>query len=452
MISPGLLISCETGVTDFRVIPSVEQLRQREAMRALETRYGRGALLDALRAETGALRERLSSGHVGAVTVDEAVAAIDAEAETLVALSLRIHAHPETAFKEVQAAGWLTAYLGERGFAVTPGIADLPTAFRAVAGQGAPAVAVLAEYDALPAIGHGCGHNIIATTAAGAGIGVRAVIERTGGTVHVIGTPAEEIYGGKAPMIRAGVFDGLDAAIMTHPGTQDSVTAKALACAELRGEYFGREAHAAAQPERGINALEAMIIAFNGINALRQHIPRTARVHGVITDGGAAPNIVPGHSEASFLVRAEEDDELAALKPRVAACFEAGALATGARVELHWNENEYQSMRTNMAIAAAHRRNLATVGRVVPEDETPRPLGSTDMGNVSKVVPGIHPSIAIAPAEVNGHSHEFAQYAASESGQRAVIDGAKALAMTAIDILTDAALRAAARAEFDAAR
>ncbi len=378
----------------------------------------------------------------------EAVAAIDAEAERLIALSLRIHAHPELAFQETQAAAWLTAYLAEGRFEVTAGIAGLPTAFRAVAGEGEPVVAILAEYDALPDIGHGCGHNIIATAAVGAGIGVRAVIERTGGAVQVIGTPAEEIYGGKAPMIRAGAFDGIDAAIMTHPGTQDTVTAKALACAELQVEYFGREAHAAAQPERGINALEAMIIAFNSINALRQHMLRTARIHGVIPDGGAAPNIVPGHSAASFLVRAEEDDELEQLKLRAAACFEAGALATGARLELRWNENQYASMRTNMAIAAAHRRNLGALGRVVPEDETPRPLGSTDMGNVSKVVPGIHPSIAIAPPDVNGHSHEFATYAASATGQLAVTDGAKALAMTAIDILTDAGLREAMRDEF----
>ena len=383
---------------------------------------------------------------------DRAMAAIDAEAERLLALSLRIHAHPELAFHEVQAAGWLTDFLREHDFRVTHGIADLPTAFRAEAGEGAPTVAILAEYDALPDIGHGCGHNIIATTAIGAGVGVRAVLGDTGGALHVIGTPAEEVYGGKVPMIRAGVFDGLDAAIMTHPGTRDTVTAKALACAELEIEYHGREAHAAAQPERGVNALEAMIIAFNSINSLRQHILRTARVHGVITDGGAAPNIVPGPTAASFLVRAEDDDYLEELKLKVAACFEAGSIATGARLDLRWNPNQYQSMNTNMAIAEAHRRNLSLVGREVPEHDNPRPLGSTDMGNVSKVVPGIHPSIAIAPSEVNGHSPEFAAYAASESGQRAVIDGAKALAMTAIDILTDPALREAMRNEFERSR
>ena len=381
-----------------------------------------------------------------------ACAAIDADAEALLSLSHRIHANPELAFNETQASGWLTSYLDARGFDVTRGIAELPTAFRASAGAGSPIVAVLAEYDALPGIGHGCGHNIIATAGVGAGVGVRAVIDAIDGAVQVIGTPAEEVYGGKVAMIREGAFDGIDAAIMTHPGTRDGVVAKALACAELRIEYHGREAHAAAQPERGINALEAMIIAYNAINALRQHIRRTARVHGVITDGGEAPNIVPGHSAASFLVRAEDDEYLEELKLRVAACFEAGATATGATLELHWNINQYAAMNSNPAIAAACRRNFAAVGREVPDDENPRPLGSTDMGNVSKVVPGIHPTIAIAPHEVNGHSPAFAEYAASEAGDRAVIDGAKALAMTAIDILADEDLRRRMRDDFERSR
>jgi amidohydrolase len=378
-----------------------------------------------------------------------ACAAIDAEGERLIMLSHRIHAHPELAYHEIQASGWLTEYLRERRFDVTGGIAGMPTAFRAVAGTASPTVAILAEYDALPGIGHGCGHNIIATTAIGAGAGVRAVIDELGGSVQVIGTPAEEVYGGKVAMIREGAFDGLDAAIMTHPGTREGVQAKALACAELKVEYFGREAHAAAQPERGINALEAMIIAYNAINSLRQHIRRTARVHGVITDGGEAPNIVPGHSAASFLVRAEDDEYLEELKQRVIACFEAGAKATGATLELTWNPNQYSAMNTNRAIAEAHRRNLSALGRDVPEHENPRPLGSTDMGNVSKIVPGIHPTICIAPQDINGHSPAFAEYAISAAGDKAVIDGAKALAMTAIDILADTELRKQMREEFE---
>jgi amidohydrolase len=381
-----------------------------------------------------------------------ACAEIDARAAELVELSHRIHANPELAFNERQACGWLASYLGERGFRVAKGAGGLDTAFDAVAGAGAPNVAVLAEYDALPGIGHGCGHNIIATSSAGAGVGLRAVLDDIPGTVHVIGTPAEEVYGGKVAMIRAGAFEGLDAAIMTHPGTRDAVFAKALACAELRVDYFGREAHAAAQPERGINALEAMLLAFNSINSLRQHIRRTARVHGIITDGGEAPNIVPGHSAGSFLVRAEDDDYLEELKEKVAACFQAGATATGATLELRWNENQYAAMQTNRAIAEAHRKNLLALGRELADEENPRPMGSTDMGNISKIMPAIHPSIRIAPPEVNGHSPQFAEHAASPDGDRAVIDGAKALAMTAIDILTDAGLRARMREDFERGR
>jgi amidohydrolase len=378
-----------------------------------------------------------------------ACAAVDADAEALIALSHRIHAHPEVAFQEVQAAGWLTEYLRSRGFDVTLGLGSLATAFRASAGSGGPVVAVLSEYDALPGIGHGCGHNIIATTGAGAGTALRAIIGDVAGTVQVIGTPAEEVYGGKVAMIREGAFAGIDAAMMTHPSTRDWVHAKAIACAEVKVEYAGREAHASAQPERGINALEAVIIAYNSINSLRQHIKRSSRIHGIITHGGDAPNIVPGYAAASFLVRDEDDDYLEELKTRVEGCFRAGAEATGAAMTLTWNENQYASLNTNAALAEAHRLNLAALGRVVPEDDDSRAFGSTDMGNVTRIVPGIHPMIAIAPPDVNGHSPQFAEHAASEAGDRAVIDGAKALAMTAIDILTDADLRQRMREEFE---
>jgi amidohydrolase len=378
--------------------------------------------------------------------------AIDAASAELLALSQRIHDHPEVAFEETQASAWLVEFLRGHGFDATLGVGSLPTAFRAVAGANSPAVAILAEYDALPGIGHGCGHNIIATTAAGAGLGVASVLRDLPGTVQVVGTPAEEVYGGKAIMIREGAFEGIDAAIMTHPGTRDAVFVKALACSELTVEYHGREAHAAAQPERGVNALEALIIAYNAINSLRQHIRTTARIHGIITDGGKAPNIVPGHAAAGFLVRAEDDAYLADLKQLAARCFEAGATATGARLELRWNVNEYSAMNTNQAIARAHRANLARVGRDVPDTQGPQGMGSTDMGNVSRIMPAIHPLIAIAPPDVNSHSPEFAVYAASDSGKKAVIDGAKALAMTAIDILADAGLRDAMRDEFAATR
>ena len=370
--------------------------------------------------------------------------------EELIDLSGRIHAHPETAFQEEQASAWLTGYLEGHGFRVLRGICDLPTAFQAELGEGAPRVALLAEYDALPGIGHGCGHNLIAASSVGAGVAARVVVEETGGTIVVIGTPAEEVYGGKVLMARRGAFDGLDAAMLCHPGSRNAAYARALACAELGVEYFGKEAHAAARPEAGVNALDALIIAFQGIAALRQHIPSSARIHGIITEGGKAPNVVPGHAAGSFLVRAEDEAYLEELKGRVIACFQAGAQATGARLEYRWGEAQYAPMRTSDPLAEAYRSNLATVGREVTEDRPRRSMGSTDMGNVSALVPAIHPTIAIAPREVSAHSPEFARCAASEEGQRGLLDAAKALAMTAVDVLADAELRRRMREAFAA--
>ncbi len=372
---------------------------------------------------------------------DRVTAKVEALREELIELSLRIHAHPELAFQEEQASAWLADYLESHGFRVVRGICDLPTAFRAERGEGAPRVALLAEYDALAAIGHGCGHNIIATSSVAAGIASSVVVEETGGTIVVIGTPAEEVYGGKVLMARRGAFDELDAAMLCHPGSRNAVYAHALACAELQVEYFGKEAHASSRPEAGVNALDALIFAFNGIAALRQHIRGSARIHGIITDGGQAPNIVPGHAAGGFLVRAADEEYLEELKVRVIACLEAGALATGARVEYRWGEAQYAAMRTNSPLAEAYRSNLAAVGREVTDDESRRSMGSTDMGNVSALLPAIHPTIAIAPREVSAHSPEFARWAASEDGHRGLLDAAKALAMTAVDVLVVAELR-----------
>ena len=372
---------------------------------------------------------------------DRVTAKVETLREELIELSLRIHAHPELAFQEEQASAWLADYLEGHGFRVERGICDLPTAFRAERGEGAPRVALLAEYDALAAIGHGCGHNIIATSSVAAGIASSVVVEETGGTIVVIGTPAEEVYGGKVLMARRGAFDELDAAMLCHPGSRNAVYAHALACAELQVEYFGKEAHASSRPEAGVNALDALIFAFNGIAALRQHIRGNARIHGIITDGGQAPNVVPGHAAGGFLVRAADEEYLEELKVRVIACLEAGALATGARMEFRWGEAQYAAMRTNSPLAEAYRSNLAAVGREVTDDQSRRSMGSTDMGNVSTLLPAIHPTIAIAPREVSAHSPEFARWAASEDGHRGLLDAAKALAMTAVDVLVVAELR-----------
>ncbi|MBI2848146.1 MAG: M20 family metallopeptidase [Chloroflexi bacterium] len=379
----------------------------------------------------------------------DAAAAVDARRDSLCELSRRIHDTPELGFKEVMAARWLTQYLEKDGFAIERGICDLPTAFRASLGKGRPAVAFLAEYDALPDVGHACGHNLIATVAAGAAVASRIAIEQLGGTVLVIGTPAEELYGGKVIMASKGAFDNLDAAMILHPDTLDIATTRALACQGLEVEFFGKAAHAAARPEAGVNALEAMIQSFNAINALRQHIKPTARIHGIITDGGKAANVVPAHSAGSFLVRAADDSYLDELKEKVINCFLGAGEATGARLQYKWDDTRYATMRNNLTLARLFVQNMEFLGRKVVLGEPGSGFGSTDMGNVSHIVPAIHPFVAIASRDVMIHTPEFAAAAAADGGIKGMLDGAKALAMTAVDLLADPATLASVRDEFE---
>lgn len=374
---------------------------------------------------------------------------IEAHRDQLIELSLRIHANPETAFRETKAAGWLSDYLEAEGFAVERGICQIDTAFRASYGSGRPRVAFLAEYDALAGIGHGCGHNIIAMASLGAAIGTKAIVSEAGGTALAIGTPAEEAAGGKVLMANRGAFDDLDVAMLVHPGNRDVAVTYALACLELNVEYFGRAAHAAARPEAGINALDALVIAYNSVSALRQHIRDSARIHGIITDGGQAVNVVPEHTAGVFLLRAEDDDYMEELKEKVLACFRAGAEATGARLEYRWSEEaRYRAMRSNRTLAEAYRRNMEALGRQVQERDSGRSMGSTDMGNVSALVPAIHPTVAIAPPDVPIHTPEFCDVSASEAGHLGLLDAAKAMAMTAVDVLLDADLRRRIEEEF----
>ncbi len=379
-----------------------------------------------------------------------AIADVDARQRELIDLSLRIHATPEIAFQEEKSAALLAGYLEANGFTLERGICQIPTAFRATFGSGEPRVAFVAEYDALPGVGHGCGHNIIGTASSAAGVALKSLVEETGGTVLVIGTPAEEAAGGKVYMAARGAFQDLDCAMMVHPGNRNTAVAYALACLELDVEFQGKEAHAAARPEAGLNALDAMVAAFVNIGLLRQQLRDTARVHGIITDGGQAVNVIPHHSAAKLLVRAEEDDYMdQILKQKVLACFQGAAEATGCKLTYRWGEeSRYKTMRTNLALAEAYKANVESLGRTVVSPESSRSMGSTDMGNVSHIVPGIHPSIAIAPREVPIHTGEFREFAASESGHQGLLDSAKALAMTAIDVLVNAELRRAMWDEF----
>ena len=374
---------------------------------------------------------------------------VDAHRQQLSQLSHNIHSNPELGFQENKAVGWLSRYLEGNGFAIDKGICELSTAFKGSYGNGKPAIALLAEYDALPQLGHACGHNLIATSAAAAAAAVGAAIDHYGGSILVIGTPAEELYGGKIIMADRGAFDDIDVAMIVHPGTHDTATTSTLACASLEVEFFGREAHAAAHPESGINALEAMLLSFAALNSLRQHIKERARIHGIITDGGQAANIVPAHSSGSFLVRAEDETYLEKLKQKVLNCFAAAAQATGARLEYRWGDKAYAPMHNNLTLARLFMENMKSLGRPMEFYDSSQLFGSTDMGNVSRLVPSIHPFVAIAAKEVVGHSREFARAAASSAGSQAMTLAAKALAMTVVDLLASPEMLLRVREEFE---
>ena len=351
-------------------------------------------------------------------------------------LSLKIHANPEVGFHEVKALNWLTQHLEGNGFTIQKGICELSTAFRASYGQGKPAIAFLAEYDALPKLGHACGHNIIATSAVGAAVAAKKAIDRFGGSIIVIGTPAEEMEGGKIIMASRGAFNNVDMTMLVHPGTHNTATTKSLACQSLKVEFTGKASHAAAKPEAGINALEAMIQSFTAINSLRQHIRTDARIHGIITEGGEAANIVPVHSAGTFQLRAEDTAYLEKLKQRVLNCFIGAAKASGARLEYRWEEM-HAPMRNNLTLARLFRHNMQSLGRKVKLFDPAETFGSTDIGNISQIVPSIFPRVAIAPEGTSIHTPQFASAAVSAAGLQGLIDAAEALTMTVADVVSN---------------
>jgi amidohydrolase len=365
--------------------------------------------------------------------------------EALIALSRRIHAHPELGFEEEKASGWLCDALDEAGFAVERGICDLPTAFRARAGSGPLHIGICAEYDSLPDIGHACGHNIIAASAVGAALAAAKVADDLGLTISVIGTPAEEVgnAGGKILMLERGGFDGIHAAMMVHPAPMDMLRAKIIAASMFDVHCTGKESHASAYPELGVNAADALTIAQTAIGLLRQHIRATDRIHGIVTNGGSAPNVIPAHTSARYIVRSETLDQLDELRPKVYRCFEAGGLATGARVEITGGDKPYAEMHHDADMAALYRANSEALGRPFPDlgELGKRPTGSTDMGNVSRAMPSIHPMIGINSLPAVNHQPEFTAHCITADADMALIDGALAMAWTCIDMATDADVR-----------
>jgi amidohydrolase len=369
----------------------------------------------------------------------------------LEAISLRIHAHPEIAFQEHQAAAWLSDRLEQGGFAIERGVAGLPTAFvgRYRGGPG-PTLALVAEFDALPGIGHGCGHNIIGTSAVGAALALKAAWPTIPGEILLVGAPAEESGGGKAYLVEAGLFDGVAAALMVHPSMKTQVIASLISMQEIVVEYFGKASHASSKPQDGINALDALVIGYMAVATLRQHIRSDARIHGIITNGGAVPNVVPDYAAARFFVRSPDDAYLDELVQRVLACFRAGAEATGARVDYRFPSKRYSAMRSNPTLAATFARNLHAVGLEETPPDATRGSGSSDMGNVSQVVPALHPSIAIAPRGVAGHSLQFAEYAASPDGMAGQAHATQIMAATLAELFANPRLLAQAATEFRA--
>jgi amidohydrolase len=378
---------------------------------------------------------------------------LDASFSPILELSHRIHANPEVGFEEAKASAWITEMLAAADFQITRNFCDLPTAFLAKAGSGPLHVCICAEYDALPGVGHACGHNIIAAAAVGAGIAASAVADAVGLTVSIIGTPAEERGdgGGKILLLERGGFDGIHAAMMVHPAPADLLMPKVIAASMFEVEYEGKEAHASSYPEHGINAADALTIAQTAIGLLRQHISPTDRIHGIITHGGDAPNIVPAHTKARYIVRGRTLAELERLRPRVYRCFEAGALATGCRMEIIGGTKAYSDMIHDRDIAALFKLNAELLGRSYPDLDMSAQKGaaSTDMGNVSLVIPSIQPMIGIDSLPAVNHQKEFTDSCITKAADKAVYDGALAMAWTAIDMATDLTLRARLIAKAD---
>lgn len=376
---------------------------------------------------------------------------VEARADTLVDASHQIHQHPELNYEEHFAHDLLTGLLEAEGLTLERGAYGLDTAFVARAGNEGPTVAVLCEYDALPGIGHACGHNIIATAGLGAGLAAAALAHEVGGRVVVLGTPAEEGGGGKILLAQRGAFDGVDAALMLHPAGYDLTRMDVIAVQELTVTYTGRAAHAAAAPQHGRNALDAAVLGYLNVAALRQHILPTERIHGIFTEGGEKSNIVPSRAQTEWMVRSPSISTLGPLKERVAAGLQAGAAATGCEVDLAWKPVVYADMLDNRVLVDCYAANATALGREVREpDPAHIVVGSTDMGNISYLVPSIHPMIAAAPAGTPIHTADFASHARDAGGDQAVVDGAIALAWTVADLWRGDGVLDAARGEFAA--
>ena len=384
---------------------------------------------------------------------DSIAQAVDRLADQLEALSHRIHAHPELAYQEVKACGWLGEFLTQQGYKVEPGVGGVETAFRATIETGdGPTIAILCEYDALPGIGHACGHNVIATAGAGAGAAlaaVKAALPR--GRVQVIGTPAEEGGGGKVKLIKAGVFKDVDCAMMIHGFDRTILHQDLLGIARGTFEFTGKASHASADPWEGVNALDACIQMYNAVSMMRQQIRPDCRIHGIITSGGAAANIIPEYAASVFYVRAPRIDTMWDLFKRVTAAAEGAARATGCTLKVTPHDSVYEPLKSSRVMLDLFAANMKTVG-LTEGAPIPDRLGSSDIGNVSQVLPAIQPMVAIAPTGMAIHTREFADAAVQPLARAGMVAAAKTMALTTLDLLADPARVKAAKDEFERAR
>lgn len=379
--------------------------------------------------------------------------AISNRMDELEGISKYLYENPELGDEEFKAVKLLTDYFRQMGFSVEESIYGLGTTFRAVYDsrkEGAH-IALFCEYDALPEIGHGCGHNLISAMSAGAALGLKAVLDELGGKVTVFGTQAEETSGVKGLLAEKGAYEGVTVAMMAHPSAASEESGTSLALNAIKFEYFGKAAHAAAIPEKGINALDGVILLFNGINALRQHVTSDVRIHGIISNGGAAPNIVPDYAEAKFYIRSKSKENLETIVAKVGECAEGAAKMTGTKVKISKFENAYDDLRTNKTLSALFSKNLAELGEteIRPASDG---IGSIDIGNVSQVVPVIHPWIGVGDPSLIIHSKEFADYTVTEQGRATIYRGACALATTASDVIASEEIRQRIREEFSSRR
>jgi amidohydrolase len=374
---------------------------------------------------------------------------VDRLGDDLERLSRQIHDHPELGYQEVKACGWLCEFLTGQGFKVEKGLAGVETAFRATLETGdGPTIAILCEYDALPAIGHACGHNVIAAAGAGAGAALAANRgQLPKGRIQVIGTPAEEGGAGKVKLIRGGIFTNVDCAMMIHGFDRTILHQDLLGVTRMTFEFTGKASHAAADPWEGINALDACIQTFNNVSMLRQQVRPDCRIHGIITSGGAAANIIPEYAAAIFYVRAPRLDGMETLRQRVVACAEGAARATGATLKVIPHDSAYEPLKRNQTLLDLFATNMATAG-LSESQAAPDRVGSSDIGNVSQVIPAIQPMIAIAPLGTAIHTREFAEAAVTPMARMGMLAAAKTMALTTFDLLADPATTKRARDEF----